>query len=144
MNLKLPYTLITGDERAGSAPHRRPPLQVRRRRVLARYPPIATFGALYVRAAILKSSLPSAAGGVRLEREYRQEGNGGWAGTINTASLRAVAPRLPSPAPTMAMKVAAARTGNRASEKLIDFGYRAVHETAMQSKTIIRASTAGT
>src|SRR5947207_1818101 len=73
--------------------------------------------------------------------KYRQEGNGGWAGAINTAAF----------AEPMRRGYAVAGTddghegGGGANwaighpEKLIDFGYRAVHETAMQSKAIIRA-----
>jgi len=73
--------------------------------------------------------------------KYRQEGNGGWAGAINTASFAEPLRR--------GYAVAGTDNGHEGGggadwaighpEKLIDFGYRAVHETAVQSKAIIRA-----
>ena len=72
--------------------------------------------------------------------KYRQEGNGGWAGAINTAGLAEPLRR--------GYAVAATDDGHEGGganwaighpEKLIDFGYRAVHETSMQSKAIIHA-----
>ncbi|HYL98366.1 MAG TPA: tannase/feruloyl esterase family alpha/beta hydrolase, partial [Blastocatellia bacterium] len=72
---------------------------------------------------------------------FEQVGNGGWAGAI---------PR-PSLADSVRRGYAGAGTddghtgGGNAEwaighpEKLIDFGYRAVHETSIQAKTIIRA-----
>ena len=75
--------------------------------------------------------------------KYFQHGNGGWAGSIPSYTL--VTP--------LARGYAAAATDDGHSggmipdasfaighpEKLIDFGYRAVHETASQSKAILRA-----
>ena len=73
--------------------------------------------------------------------KYRQSGNGGWAGSIPTQSL----------AHAVRLGYATAGTddghegGASASwaighpEKLIDFGYRAVHQTSVQAKAIIRA-----
>ena len=78
---------------------------------------------------------------VRWNGKYRQAGNGGWAGVVPVSSL--VAP--------VKLGYAAAGTddGHAASggaewaighpEKLIDFGYRAVHETSVQAKAIIQA-----
>src|SRR5437773_7760933 len=73
--------------------------------------------------------------------KYRQEGNAGWAGAINTASFAQPLRR--------GYAVAGTDDGHEGGgganwaighpEKLIDFGYRAVHETATQSKAIIRA-----
>ncbi len=73
--------------------------------------------------------------------KYRQEGNGGWAGSINTAALAEPLRR--------GYAVAATDDGHEGGgganwaighpEKLIDFGYRAVHETSVQSKAIVRA-----
>jgi feruloyl esterase len=71
---------------------------------------------------------------------YRQQGNGGWAGSINTAGL----------AEPVRRGYAAAATDNGHDggganwaighpEKLIDFGHRAVHETSVQAKAIVRA-----
>jgi feruloyl esterase len=78
---------------------------------------------------------------VQWNGKYRQVGNGGWAGAVPVGSL--VGP--------VKLGYAAAGTddGHAASagaewaighpEKLIDFGYRAVHETSLQAKTIIQA-----
>lgn len=72
--------------------------------------------------------------------KYRQEGNGGWAGAINTAGFAEPLRR--------GYAVAATDDGHEGGganwaighpEKLIDFGYRAVHETSVQSKAIVRA-----
>jgi hypothetical protein len=73
--------------------------------------------------------------------KYRQEGNGGWAGAINTAAFAEPLRR--------GYAVAGTDDGHEGGggadwaighpEKLIDFGYRAVHETAVQSKAIVRA-----
>ena len=72
--------------------------------------------------------------------KYRQEGNGGWAGTINVGSL--IEPL------TRGYAVAATDNGHEGGgaswaighpEKLIDFGHRAVHETSVQAKAIVHA-----
>jgi hypothetical protein len=72
--------------------------------------------------------------------KYRQEGNGGWAGTINLGGL--IEPL------TRGYAVAATDNGHEGGgaswaighpEKLIDFGHRAVHETSVQAKAIVRA-----
>jgi feruloyl esterase len=72
--------------------------------------------------------------------KYRQEGNGGWAGSINTAGFAEPLRR--------GYAVAATDNGHEGGganwaighpEKLIDFGHRAVHETSVQSKAIVRA-----
>jgi feruloyl esterase len=76
--------------------------------------------------------------------KYMQRDNGGWAGTIWPAGL--VRPL------TLGYAASATDDGHRAEgampdaswavghpEKLIDFGYRAVHETALASKAILRA-----
>ena len=77
--------------------------------------------------------------------KYRQEGNGGWAGAINYGSLIDPLRR--------GYAVAATDDGHEANglgaswaighpEKLIDFGYRAVHETSVQAKAMTqRAAT---
>jgi feruloyl esterase len=73
--------------------------------------------------------------------KYRQEGNGGWAGTIPYRSM--IDPL------TRGYATAATDDGHEGGldanwavghpEKLIDFGYRAVHETSVQAKGIVRA-----
>jgi feruloyl esterase len=76
--------------------------------------------------------------------KYMQLGNGGWAGIIQAASLaRPLA---------LGYAVSATDDGHHAQgmmpdaswavghpEKLLDFGYRALHETALASKAILRA-----
>ncbi len=76
--------------------------------------------------------------------KYLQVGNGGWAGSIDLTAM--VDPLRRGYA------VAATDNGHQSSgpvpgapwaighpEKLIDFGYRAVHETSVQAKAIVRA-----
>jgi len=73
--------------------------------------------------------------------KYQQVGNGGWAGSIPTASMAAPLRRGYVTAGTDD-----GHTGGNGAvwamghpEKLIDFGYRAVHETAEQAKAVIHA-----
>jgi feruloyl esterase len=72
--------------------------------------------------------------------KYTQQGNGGWAGTLNPLVL--LRPLLQGYA---AAATDDGHTGGGAAfavghpEKLIDFGYRALHETSVQAKAIIRA-----
>jgi len=67
-------------------------------------------------------------------------GNGGWAGSIQYRALAATIQRGYAAASTDT-----GHTGNDASfsighpEKLVDFGYRAVHETAVQGKATVDA-----
>ena len=76
--------------------------------------------------------------------KYIQRGNGGWAGTIPSYDLVTPVARgyaasatddghtSPSPVPNASWAI-----GH--PEKLIDFGYRALHQTALQSKAILWA-----
>ena len=72
--------------------------------------------------------------------KFQEVGNGAWAGSIQYGALAAALRRGYAAASTNA-----GHTGEDASfalghaEKLIDFGYRAVHETAVQSKRTIAA-----
>ncbi len=73
--------------------------------------------------------------------KYAQVGSGGWAGSINRQEL--VEPL------SRGYAVAGTDDGHQGGrdagwavghpEKLIDFGYRAVHETSLQAKAIVRA-----
>jgi hypothetical protein len=72
--------------------------------------------------------------------KYQQVGNGGWAGNIPVASFAEPLKR--------GFAVAGTDDGHSAPgavwsighpEKLVDFGYRAVHETALQSRAIVQA-----
>jgi feruloyl esterase len=73
--------------------------------------------------------------------KFRQGGNGGWAGAIPTQSLIDPVQRGYATAATddghEGGDGAAWAVGH--PEKLIDFGYRAVHETNVQAKAIIRS-----
>jgi feruloyl esterase len=75
-------------------------------------------------------------------RKYLQLGNGGWAGSINPTAAADPLKR--------GYAVAATDDGHQSAspgaswaighpEKLIDFGYRAVHETGVQAKAILHA-----
>jgi feruloyl esterase len=74
--------------------------------------------------------------------KYLQEGNGGWAGSI---PYRSMIDPLSRGYATAATDDGHDGGGGGAAwaighpEKLIDFGYRAVHETSVQAKAIIRA-----
>ncbi len=72
--------------------------------------------------------------------KYQQVGNGGWAGNIPLVSFTEPLKR--------GFAVAGTDDGHTTPgavwaighpEKLVDFGYRAVHETAMQSRAIVQA-----
>jgi feruloyl esterase len=72
--------------------------------------------------------------------KYRQEGNGGWAGSIRYQTF--IDPL------TRGFAVAGTDDGHEGGtaawaighpEKLIDFGWRAVHETAVNAKAIVKA-----
>jgi feruloyl esterase len=75
--------------------------------------------------------------------KYRQNGNGGWAGNIGLAAMIDPLQRGYATAATDdghegdAIRDASWAVGH--PERLVDFGYRAVHETAVQAKAIIRA-----
>jgi feruloyl esterase len=72
--------------------------------------------------------------------KYQAVGNGGWAGTISYAAMAA--------AVTAGYATASTDTGHTGGtadfalghpEKVVDFGHRAIHEMAVQSKTVIDA-----
>ena len=73
--------------------------------------------------------------------KFQEVGNGGWGGSIQYATLTAAVRRGYAAASTDTGHV-----GDTASfalghpEKLIDFGHRAIHETAVQSKATITAA----
>jgi len=72
--------------------------------------------------------------------KFQQVGNGGWAGTIQYGPLAAALRRGYAAASTDTGHVGGnAQFALGHPEKLIDFGYRAVHETAVQSKATIAA-----
>jgi feruloyl esterase len=73
--------------------------------------------------------------------KYQQAGNGGWAGSIPTNSLVAGVMRGYATAGTDDGHVGGpwAEWAIGHPEKLVDFGYRAVHETSVQAKAIVAA-----
>ena len=72
--------------------------------------------------------------------KYQAVGNGGWGGSINTMDMGAALQRGYATSSTDT-----GHTGGRASfapghpEKLIDFGYRAVHEMTVAAKSLIES-----
>ena len=73
--------------------------------------------------------------------KYQQMGNGGWAGSIPTSSLVAAIMRGYATAGTDDGHSGGpwAEWAIGHPEKLVDFGYRAVHETSVQAKAIVAA-----
>jgi tannase/feruloyl esterase len=73
--------------------------------------------------------------------KYQQMGNGGWAGSIPTASMVAAIMRGYATAGTDDGHAGGAWADWAIGhpEKLVDFGYRAVHETSVQAKAIVAA-----
>jgi hypothetical protein len=74
--------------------------------------------------------------------KYLQLGNGGWAGSIDASNAvdplrRGYAVAATDDGHSNAVPGAAWAIGH--PEKLIDFGYRAVHETSIQAKAIVNA-----
>lgn len=72
--------------------------------------------------------------------KFQQVGNGGWGGSIQYGPLAAALARGYAAASTDTGHAGdSARFALGHPEKLVDFGYRAVHETAVQSKATIAA-----
>jgi feruloyl esterase len=75
--------------------------------------------------------------------KYQQAGNGGWAGRVPTQALIEPLRRGYAAAATDdghdASRSPGATWAIGHPEKLVDFGYRAVHETGLQAKAIIQA-----
>jgi feruloyl esterase len=137
--LKLPYTLITSAVMAPEAAAAAPA-----------FPAATAAGVVPAHCDVRGVIRPTADSEIKFalwlpsppvwNSKYRQEGNGGWAGSINTAGFAEPLRR--------GYAVAATDNGHEGGganwaighpEKLIDFGYRAVHETSVQSKAILRA-----
>src|SRR4029450_12468821 len=140
VNLKLPYTLITS---ATSVPEGAAPAPS------ALGAPPAGPGTVPAHCDVRGVIRPSGDSNIKFalwlpaasawNLKYRQEGNGGWAGAINTASFAEPLRRGYAVAGTDdGHEGAGANWAIGHPERLIDFGYRAVHETAMQSKAISR------
>jgi feruloyl esterase len=134
-SLSIPNTTITASEPVAAGPQRN-----------ARGGRAALLPAHCRVAAVLK---PSADSHIEMELWMPSEnwngkflavGNGGWAGNIETGAMAAGLAR--------GYATASNDTGHKGSsasfavnhpEKLIDFGYRSMHEMAVRSKAIMRA-----
>ncbi|MDG2175536.1 MAG: tannase/feruloyl esterase family alpha/beta hydrolase [Gammaproteobacteria bacterium] len=137
-NLSLPYTTITSAKLVPEGPVPVPA-------IFGNAPPVVAPEHCEVQAI----TRPTSDSEIRLELwlpvsswngKYLQIGNGGWAGSINRLALIDPLRR--------GYAVAGTDDGHSAQdpgaswaighpEKLIDFGYRAVHETSVQAKAIL-------
>ena len=140
--LKLPYTTITSAATAAEGPIPQPA-------IFGNSAPIVAPERCEVQAV----TRPSKDSEIRIEiwlpvtgwnGKYLQIGNGGWAGSINRTGLVGPLQRGYAVAATDDGHVSAGPVPDASwaighPEKLIDFGYRAVHETSIQAKAILRA-----
>ena len=141
-NLKLPYTTITSAAVATEGPIPQPA-------IFGNAQPTVAPERCEVRAV----TRPTKDSEIRIELwmplsgwngKYLQIGNGGWAGSINRTGLVGPLRRGYAVAATDNGHVSEGLVPGAAwaighPEKLIDFGYRAVHETSVQAKAIVRA-----
>jgi feruloyl esterase len=142
--LKLDHAAVTSAAMVDAAPLKPPP------NAYFKLPPVTVPQHCEVKGVARPTSdseinfelwLPAAAA---WNGKYIQRGNGGWAGTIPSYDLVTPVARgyaasatddghtSPSPVPNASWAI-----GH--PEKLIDFGYRALHQTALQSKAILWA-----
>src|SRR5689334_18424383 len=137
-SLQLPHTAVTsaamvpeGPVNAGLRPNQAPPVAPARCAVQAVSRPTSDSEIKF------ELWLPPAS---QWNGKYRQNGNGGWAGSI---PVQVLVPPLKLGYATSATddghEGAGAAWAMGHPEKLVDFGHRAVHETSVQSKRIIRA-----
>ena len=140
--LKLPYTTITSAAMVAAGPIPQPA-------IFGNAAPIVAPERCEVQAV----THPTKDSEIRIELwlpvsgwngKYLQIGNGGWAGSINRTGLIGPLQRGYAVAATDDGHVSAGPVPNASwaighPEKLVDFGYRAVHETSVQAKAILRA-----
>ena len=140
--LKLPYTTITSAAMAAEGPIPQPA-------IFGNAAPIVAPERCEVQAV----TRPTKDSEIRIELwlpvsgwngKYLQIGNGGWAGFINRTGLIGPLQRGYAVAATDDGHVSAGPVPDASwaighPEKLVDFGYRAVHETSVQAKAILRA-----
>ncbi len=140
VDLKLPHTSITSSTLVPEGPFSGPAAAANARAVT-----------VPARCVVKAVARPTSDSEIKFEvwlpaagwnGKYEQAGNGGWAGAIPTQSLIEPLRRGYATAGTddghQASGIAASwATGH--PEKLVDFGYRAVHETDLQAKAIVRA-----
>ena len=141
-NLKLPYTTITSASVATEGPIPQPALFGNAEPVVAPE-----------RCEVQAITRPTKDSEIRIELwlpvsgwngKYLQLGNGGWAGSINRTGLigplqRGYAVAATDNGHVSEGSVPGASWAIGHPEKLIDFGHRAVHETSVQAKAILRA-----
>jgi hypothetical protein len=141
-HLKLPYTTITSAEMAAAGPIPQPA-------IFGNAAPIVAPERCEVQAV----TRPTKDSEIRIELwlpvsgwngKYLQIGNGGWAGSINRTGLIGPLQRGYAVAATDDGHVGAGPVPDASwaighPEKLVDFGYRAVHETSVQAKAVLRA-----
>jgi hypothetical protein len=142
MDLRLPYTTITSAAVAPEGPIPQPAIFGNAQPTVAPE-----------RCEVQAVTRPTKDSEIRIELwlpvsgwngKYLQIGNGGWAGSINRTGLIAPLRRGYAVAATDNGHVSEGLVPGAAwaighPEKLIDFGYRAVHETRVQAKAIVRA-----
>ena len=140
MNLKLPHTSITSSILVPEGPFSTSGFN-------GNSPPVNVPARCVVKGVVRPTSdseikfelwLPAAS----WNGKYQQAGNGGWAGAIPAQSLieplrRGYATAGTDDGHEGGVTGASWATGH--PEKLVDFGYRAVHETGLQAKAIVRA-----
>jgi len=140
MNLNLPHTSITSATLVPEGPFSAS-------NAFGNSPPVNVPARCVVKAV----SRPTSDSEIKFElwlpaagwnEKYQQAGNGGWAGAIPTGSLieplrRGYATSGTDDGHSGALLGASWAVGHH--EKLIDFGYRAVHETGLQAKAIVHA-----
>ncbi|MEO8466405.1 MAG: tannase/feruloyl esterase family alpha/beta hydrolase [Gammaproteobacteria bacterium] len=142
MALNLPYTTITSAAMVPEGPIPQPA-------IFGNANPIAA----PARCEVKVTTRPTKDSEIRMELwlpvsdwngKYLQIGNGGWAGSINRTGLigplqRGYAVAATDDGHVSEGLVPGASWAIGHPEKLIDFGYRAVHETSVQAKAILRA-----
>ncbi len=142
-SLRLDHATITSAEIVKAAPLKQPP------NAFFKLPPATVPEHCEVKGV----SRPTSDSEIRFElwlpppaswnSKYFQHGNGGWAGTIPSYDLVTPLARGYAAAATddghTGTTIPDASFAIGHPEKLIDFGHRAVHETALQSKAIARA-----
>jgi len=149
-SLKLPDTLITRAQLAPAGQFAATPMGV----LAPGAPSFKPFSLLPVFCHVTATLKPSADSEIKIELwmpaagwngRFQALGNGGWAGTIALNTLAAAVARGYAVAATDTGHVANPVNGAGAAfafhhpEKVIDFGYRAVHLMTVQSKALIQA-----
>ena len=142
MDLELPYTTITSAATAAAGAIPQPAIFGNTEPVIAPE-----------RCEVHAVTRPTKDSEIRIELwlplsgwngKYLQIGNGGWAGSINRTGLigplqRGYAVAATDNGHVSEGLVPGATWAIGHPEKLIDFGHRAVHETSVQAKAILRA-----